>query len=157
MGEIGTCQTAVANPKNRGIWSIGAVGRCLSRQLAENKPLTLDCRSLVIVAAPKVPTSSSCRFVASFFVMELMPDVFLDVIRLVYLPRSAEVLRLESPPGDQPRVLSRTLFVLRDADQRCGSRVSCRSSRVGMLAIVIRMQSSTSVTVRCVACFCLRS
>lgn len=62
VGEIGTCQTAVANPKNRGIWSIGAVGRCLSRQLAENKPLTLDCRSLVIVAAPKVRTSSSCRF-----------------------------------------------------------------------------------------------
>lgn len=47
-------QTAVANPKNRGIWSIGAVGRCLSRQLAENKALTLECRSLVIVAAPKV-------------------------------------------------------------------------------------------------------
>ena len=47
-------QTAVANPKNRGIWSIGAVGRCLSRQLAENKALTLECRALVIVAAPKV-------------------------------------------------------------------------------------------------------
>ncbi|BDA41257.1 probable Golgi apparatus protein 1 [Coccomyxa sp. Obi] len=53
VAEIPSCQTAVANPKNRGIWSIGAVGRCLSRQLAENKALTLDCRSLVIVAAPK--------------------------------------------------------------------------------------------------------
>ena len=40
--------------KCRGIWSIGAVGRCLSRQLAESKPLTLNCRSLVLVAAPRV-------------------------------------------------------------------------------------------------------
>ena len=52
--------------KSRGIWSIGAVGRCLSRQLAESKPLTLECRSLVLVAAPRVgalssPTSSSTR------------------------------------------------------------------------------------------------
>ena len=51
---VSPAQTAVANPKNRGIWSIGAVGRCLSRQLAENKALTLECRSLIIVAAPKV-------------------------------------------------------------------------------------------------------
>lgn len=54
VDEIPQCQKAVDNPKNRGIWSIGAVGRCLSRQLAENRALTLDCRSLVIVAAPKV-------------------------------------------------------------------------------------------------------
>lgn len=63
--EIPSCQTAVANPKNRGIWSIGAVGRCLSRQLAENKPLTLECRSLVLVAAPKV-----CRFCSKISVAD---------------------------------------------------------------------------------------
>ena len=45
--------------KSRGIWSIGAVGRCLSRQLAESKPLTLECRSLVLVAAPRVGALSS--------------------------------------------------------------------------------------------------
>ena len=45
--DAGPCQS-------RGIWSIGAVGRCLSRQLAESKPLTLECRSLVLVAAPRV-------------------------------------------------------------------------------------------------------
>ena len=49
------CQKASVNPaKNRGIWSIGAVGRCLSRQLAENKKLTPGCQTLVAVAAPKV-------------------------------------------------------------------------------------------------------
>ena len=47
--------------KCRGIWSIGAVGRCLSRQVAESKPLTLECRSLVLVAAPRVSTLSHCR------------------------------------------------------------------------------------------------
>jgi Golgi apparatus protein 1 len=56
---IPQCQKAVDNPKNRGVWSIGAVGRCLSRQLAESKPLTLECRSLVIVAAPRVRTIPS--------------------------------------------------------------------------------------------------
>lgn len=64
VAEIGSCQTAVSNPKNRGIWSIGAVGRCLSRQLAESKPLTLDCRSLVIVAAPKVCVPSFLPWVS---------------------------------------------------------------------------------------------
>ena len=39
--------------KSRGIFSIGAVGRCLSRRLAEEKPLSTQCRSLVAVAAPK--------------------------------------------------------------------------------------------------------
>uniref|UniRef100_A0A061SDF6 Golgi apparatus protein 1 n=1 Tax=Tetraselmis sp. GSL018 TaxID=582737 RepID=A0A061SDF6_9CHLO len=37
----------------RGIFSIGAVGRCLSRRVAEEKPLTAECRRLVSVAAPK--------------------------------------------------------------------------------------------------------
>ncbi len=45
--------------QSRGIWSIGAVGRCLSRQLAESKPLTLECRSLVLVAAPRVSSPIS--------------------------------------------------------------------------------------------------
>lgn len=48
------CSQAAATPRNRGVWSIGAVGRCLSRQLAESKPLTTDCRRLVLAAAPKV-------------------------------------------------------------------------------------------------------
>ncbi|KAK9820440.1 hypothetical protein WJX72_010380 [[Myrmecia] bisecta] len=51
VGSI--CGKATKNPKNRGIWSIGAVGRCLSRQLAEDKPLEPACRTLVAVAAPK--------------------------------------------------------------------------------------------------------
>ncbi|KAK9797745.1 hypothetical protein WJX73_005342 [Symbiochloris irregularis] len=45
--------SAATTPKNRGVWSIGAVGRCLSRQLAEGKPLSPDCRRLVLAAAPK--------------------------------------------------------------------------------------------------------
>ena len=53
------CQRASNNPKNRGIWSIGAVGRCLSRQLAENKALSPGCQTLVAVAAPKVHPSCS--------------------------------------------------------------------------------------------------
>lgn len=39
--------------KSRGIFSIGAVGRCLSRRLAEEKSLSGECRTLVSVAAPK--------------------------------------------------------------------------------------------------------
>ena len=48
------CQKAKNNAQNKGIWSIGAVGRCLSRQLAEHKSLTDQCQTLVAVAAPKV-------------------------------------------------------------------------------------------------------
>lgn len=48
------CAHAGNTPRNRGVWSIGAVGRCLSRQLAESKPLSTDCRRLVLAAAPKV-------------------------------------------------------------------------------------------------------
>ena len=53
------CAKSKDNPKNRGIWSIGAVGRCLSRQLAENKALSPGCHTLVAVAAPKVRSSQA--------------------------------------------------------------------------------------------------
>ena len=35
------------------MFTIGAVGRCLSRALVEGKRLVPKCRSLVLVAAPK--------------------------------------------------------------------------------------------------------
>lgn len=62
MGAVGVCdadvdqvcQKASNQVQNKGIWSIGAVGRCLSRQLAERKTLTSQCQTLVAVAAPKV-------------------------------------------------------------------------------------------------------
>jgi len=34
------------------VWSIGAVGRCLSTRLALNKPLAPGCRAVVVAAAP---------------------------------------------------------------------------------------------------------
>ena len=46
-------QAAQESPRARVAWSIGAVGRCLSRNLAENQPLGPECRALVIAAAPK--------------------------------------------------------------------------------------------------------
>lgn len=46
-------QAAQESPRARAAWSIGAVGRCLSRNLAENQPLGPECRALVIAAAPK--------------------------------------------------------------------------------------------------------
>ena len=46
-------QAAQESPRARAAWSIGAVGRCLSRNLAENQPLGAECRALVIAAAPK--------------------------------------------------------------------------------------------------------
>jgi Golgi apparatus protein 1 len=57
--------------KTRGIFSIGAVGRCLSRRLAEEKALSADCKRLVSVAAPKdaaalfQSSSSSTSYLAS--------------------------------------------------------------------------------------------
>ena len=60
MCHAGTCDSDVEQvcgkvntPRARGVWSIGVVGRCLSRQLAENKKLAPECRKLVTVAAPK--------------------------------------------------------------------------------------------------------
>ena len=45
----------------RGLWTIGAVGRCLSRQLAEQKPLAEQCRGLVAVAAPQVTIAAAAN------------------------------------------------------------------------------------------------
>lgn len=60
MALTGACDADVASicpkagdSKQRAVWSIGAVGRCLSRQLAERKTLTSDCKLMVAVAAPK--------------------------------------------------------------------------------------------------------
>ena len=39
--------------KKGGLFSIGAAGRCLSRRLAEEKPLKPECRALVAAAAPR--------------------------------------------------------------------------------------------------------
>jgi Golgi apparatus protein 1 len=36
-----------------GVFTIGATGRCLSKALAEGKPLVAACRALVLAAAPK--------------------------------------------------------------------------------------------------------
>lgn len=40
--------------KSRGVWSIGAVGRCLSHQLALGSRLSDQCQVLVRAAAPQV-------------------------------------------------------------------------------------------------------
>jgi golgi apparatus protein 1 len=42
-----------ANTQKRNVYTIGAVGRCLSKQLASGRPLSAPCRKLVSVAAPK--------------------------------------------------------------------------------------------------------
>lgn len=36
-----------------GMFSLGSVGKCLSRAVAEERPLTPGCRQLVLVAAPR--------------------------------------------------------------------------------------------------------
>ena len=46
-----------ANHK-RGVFSIGAVGRCLARQLASGDALDPECRQLVMAAAPSVSISN---------------------------------------------------------------------------------------------------
>lgn len=43
----------VQTNRTKGVFSIGYVGRCLSKQLASRKPLNGQCRKLVTVAAPK--------------------------------------------------------------------------------------------------------
>ncbi|KAK9816541.1 hypothetical protein WJX72_001742 [[Myrmecia] bisecta] len=90
VGSI--CGKATRNPKNHGIWSIGAVGRCLSKQLAEDKPLEPACRALVAVAAPEEsPMSSSsssssrnCFLVARLFLLvSQVMHIHLPVLFLV--------------------------------------------------------------------------
>jgi hypothetical protein len=41
------------NLQRRNSYTIGLVGRCLSKQMAQNKPLSSECRKLVTIAAPK--------------------------------------------------------------------------------------------------------
>lgn len=59
-GSAGVCDSDVEKICNRkdatkkAVWNIGFIGRCLSYQLAQNKPMQPMCRSLVIVAAPQV-------------------------------------------------------------------------------------------------------
>jgi len=47
------CEAAGAGHK-RGVFSIGAVGRCLAKKLAVGAPLDPSCRELVMAAAPSV-------------------------------------------------------------------------------------------------------
>lgn len=42
-----------ARAKSSAVFTIGAVGRCLSKSLVEGKRLEGKCRALVLVAAPK--------------------------------------------------------------------------------------------------------
>lgn len=47
-------QKLCPNPQRKqGVFSIGVVTRCLSKQLASSLPLSDGCRRLVSVAAPK--------------------------------------------------------------------------------------------------------
>jgi hypothetical protein len=39
--------------RTKGVYGIGYVGRCLSKQLASRQPLNARCRKLVTAAAPK--------------------------------------------------------------------------------------------------------
>ena len=51
--DVSTICPSSALTANRGVYTIGVVGRCLSKQLAEMKTMTPGCRQLVTVAAPK--------------------------------------------------------------------------------------------------------
>ena len=51
--DVNAACSKINTPRSRGVWSIGAVGRCLSKQLAEGKKLEKPCAKLVQVAAPK--------------------------------------------------------------------------------------------------------
>lgn len=51
--DVGAVCPAQSRAKNRGVYTIGVIGRCLTKQLAESKPLAPACRKLVTVAAPK--------------------------------------------------------------------------------------------------------
>ena len=44
------CEIATSK---RSVYTIGVVGRCLTKQLASSLPLSPPCRKLVSVAAPK--------------------------------------------------------------------------------------------------------
>ena len=38
----------------RGVYSIGAVGKCLAKQLASGQRLAMECQQLILAAAPQV-------------------------------------------------------------------------------------------------------
>lgn len=48
---------AEAGRHKRGVYTIGAVGRCLARNLAKGAPLAAECRQLITAAAPEVCTA----------------------------------------------------------------------------------------------------
>ncbi len=45
---------AVEKDRSRGVWSIGAVGRCLANQLALATHLNDECQDMIRAAAPAV-------------------------------------------------------------------------------------------------------
>lgn len=47
------CPKGATRRRSSGVFTIGAIGRCLSRALVEGKPLQPKCRELVLIAAPK--------------------------------------------------------------------------------------------------------
>ncbi len=52
-GDVGT-YCALEKDRSRGVWSIGAVGRCLAKQLALGSRLNSDCEDMIRAAAPAV-------------------------------------------------------------------------------------------------------
>ena len=52
-GDVGR-YCALEKDRSRGVWSIGAVGRCLARELAIASPLNEDCQDMIRAAAPAV-------------------------------------------------------------------------------------------------------
>ena len=51
--DADVASVCVQTKRTKGVFSIGYVGRCLSKQLASRGSLSGDCRKLVMVAAPK--------------------------------------------------------------------------------------------------------
>jgi len=47
------CSLQKARSRSGGVFTIGVVGRCLSKALVEGKYLEDKCRDLVLIAAPK--------------------------------------------------------------------------------------------------------
>jgi len=94
-------QAAQESPRARAAWSIGAIGRCLSRNLAENQPLEAECRALVIAAAPKACPNPYPNPITP-------PELLL---------RLAPAARRDVAPAAPPR--------------KCGARSECQRARVG--------------------------
>ena len=76
----------VQTKRTKGVFSIGSVGRCLSKQLASRGPLSGDCRKLVTVAAPKdVRVYLQVRRT-----LQLSQLLFISTPLLTFLRRSSE-------------------------------------------------------------------